>query len=148
MSETERFANFSLTGLLPENSKLVVNREQRILTQLRSTATDCVIVEQQTLTDTEIDLVLALLEWHPYHCPLENILAAYSGRSVEQCRKQINRALEEGLIDGLMRPARNRLSLFRPKLHVFGLDARSIIETGYMLIADTGKLHGNRKGGL
>jgi hypothetical protein len=46
------------------------------------------------------------------------------------------RALDEGDIDDIMRPVRNLLHRARIKLHRFGLDVRSIQETGYMLVHD------------
>jgi DNA-binding response OmpR family regulator len=95
-----------------------------------------VIVEQQRFTDQEFDILKTLFDQHPEYCPLAELLAAQSARSLPQCRTEVMRALDEGCIDEIIRPVRNLLHRARIKLRRFGLDVRSIQETGYLLVPD------------
>lgn len=136
-SEThERFSSYSLSGLLPENHALVLDHELRVLTQFQTVGQACTIVEQQQFTDQEWELLCALIETYPYYCPFAHLLAAKEGKSLSRCEQVVNRALNEGDINEVMRPTRNILSRVRLKLHCFGIDIRSMIETGYMLLPD------------
>ncbi len=140
MSESqERFISYSLSNLLPEDSKLVLDNKLRILSQLRPLDEACSIVEQQQFSDQEWVLLREVLATHPYFCPFANLLAAQTGTSLEECQRVVNRALEEreeGDLDTVLRPVRNTLSRCRLKTRHFGLDIRSMIETGYMLMPD------------
>ena len=137
MSELqERFISYGLSNLLPEDSKLVLDNELRILSELRPLGEACNIVEQQQFTDQEWILLCMALASHPYYCPFADLLAAQTGRPLEKCQRAVNRALEEGDIDAVMRPVRNTLSRCRLKTRPFGLDIRSMIETGYVLMPD------------
>ncbi len=137
MSEAQkRFISYSLSNLLPEDSKLVLDNELRILSELRPLGEACDIVEQQQFTDQEWILLCTVLASHPYYCPFADLLSAQTGKSLEKCQRVINRALEEGDIDVVMRPVRNILSRCRLKTRPFGLDIRSMIETGYVLMPD------------
>ena len=96
------------------------------------------VVEQLLLNPSEMYVVEALLSNYPEYCPYESILSSATGKSVERCRALINQAEEDGSIDPVMRPVRNLLGRVRLKLMPFGIKVRSMIHTGYVLIAAEG----------
>ena len=51
-----------------------------------------------------------------------------------QAREHVHEALEEGVWDQELRPLRNVMSRARFKLRHLGLDAVSLVETGYLLM--------------
>jgi hypothetical protein len=132
--EEERFVTYSLGDMLPEGDKIILDRELRILTQVR--VPDGIIIEQQRFTDNEYYLLIEILSSFPYYCPLEKMLSAHYGRSLERCRQDFIRARQDGSIDALMRPVRNVLSKVRLKIHPFALEISSILDTGYILMQD------------
>jgi hypothetical protein len=134
--QDERFLNYSLAGLLPQESRFVLDAELHVFSQLAPLSENCTIVEQQQLTAVEFDILSTVLSQHPYYCPLVNLLAAYRHSSVERCLPLLTRALEEGELEYVMRPVRGLVSRVRAKLRPFGLDIRSMLETGYMLLPD------------
>jgi hypothetical protein len=92
------------------------------------------ITEQQLFSPGEMFVIQALLENAPDYCPYEVVLAAITGKSVERCRARLGEADEEGAIDALMRPVRNLLARCRLKLRPFGIQVRSMVHTGYLLV--------------
>lgn len=131
---TGRFLEYPLDKLLNEGTKFIVDQELQIVSQIR--IEESAIIEQQHFPDQEYGVLMVLLRWYPNYAPLEELQSALTGRSVERCRRDINRAFDEGEGDGVMRPIRNVISRLRVKVHAFEIDARSIIETGYLLMPD------------
>lgn len=128
------FRYYELPRVLPAGQELVVNMEKHYLTLVQQRDSGTVeFLEQEYFTETEYALALELLEAFPEYCPLEVLLSTVSNRSVETCREQWMRALDEGASDQVVRPMRNHLSRARVKLHLFNIDVNSIVETGYML---------------
>jgi len=139
MSQDERFHSYAYRDLVPlleQQVVLVLDRELRVLALLTWTEQEVLVREQQQFTDQEFALLAVLLVQHPEYTPLADMLHVYSGQQIERCLQQINRALDEGDIDAVMRPVRNVLSRVRIKLHAFAIDVRSIVGTGYMLVPD------------
>ena len=135
--DSERFLAFSVNGVLPEESRLIVDRELRVLSLLHDEGeAGTTIIEQQQVTDNELYMILELLASHPYHSPLENLLSIHSGKPLEKSRALLNRAREQGEMQTVIRPVRNVLSRCRLKLYHFGIDIKSIIDTGYQLWPD------------
>lgn len=132
----ERFSSYSLTGLIPEHEQMVLDHELRILTQLQIAREACTIIEQQQFTIQEWELLCALIEHFPYYCPFASLLSVHERKSLERCQRQVNRALADGTFNALVQPVRNVLSRVRIKLHNFGIEIKSMIETGYMLLRD------------
>jgi hypothetical protein len=98
-----------------------------------------VLAGEQQFTTSEMSLVVPLLQSYPYYCPYEVLLAGFNyGKvtetGIEKARKHLHAALEEGIWDQEMRPVRNVLSRARLKLRYLGIDAVSILETGYVLM--------------
>jgi hypothetical protein len=94
------------------------------------------IREQQRFSDQEFDILVTLFDLYPDYSPLAELLASQSSRPLTQCQREVSRVLDEGYIDDIIRPVRNLLHRARVKLRRFGLDVRSIQETGYLLVAD------------
>ena len=57
-----------------------------------------------------------------------------TGKSIEQCREKVLWGLEEGAVDVVMRPVRNLLGRCRMKLRPFGIEIKSIVHMGYLLV--------------
>ena len=130
---------FSLEGTLPAEHILVLNRQFGTLSYLSRGVDRPRLVVQQQFTNSELSLLLPLLELFPHYCPYEVMFANfYNGtitdETVEHCRQLLYKALEEGVWDQQLRPIRNVLSRTRFKLRPFGIDISSILETGYILL--------------
>ncbi len=132
MTVMSRFVRFDLKALLPEQSTLILDREQGVLSLLGGGA-EKEISEQQLLTPSEMPVIQALLSNYPDYCPYEVVLSAMTGKSLEKCRERVLWGLQEGEVDVVMRPVRNLLGRARLKLRPFGIDIRSMLQTGYML---------------
>jgi hypothetical protein len=138
------FLYYPLEDLLPTGHVLALNKHLGILSQL-APAEDGeswprLIVEQQ-FSASELSLLLPLLEAHPIYCPHETLYASFNGgdtteAGVERARLRLQEARFAGVWDYEIRSLRNVLSRMRYKLGAFGLDARSLLETGYLLCAN------------
>ena len=130
---------FSLEGTLPADHTLVLNTRLGTLSYLSRGLDRPRLVVQQQFTNSELSLLLPLLELFPDYCPYEVMFANfYNGtitdETVGHCRQLLYRALEEGVWDQQLRPLRNVLSRTRFKLRPFGIDISAILETGYILL--------------
>ena len=137
--DNEVILYFSLEGTLPAEHILVLNRQFVTLSYLSRGVDRPRLVMQQQFTNSELSLLLPLLELFPHYCPYEVMFANfYNGtitdEKVEHCRQLLYKALEEGVWDQQLRPIRNVLSRTRFKLRPFGIDISSILETGYILL--------------
>lgn len=137
--DTETISYFLLDGALPEGQILALNRQLGTLSLLSIVGNrPCLLAEQQ-FTNSELSLLLPLLELFPHYCPYEVMFASfYNGvvteAVVERCRDQLQEAMEDGVWDQQMRPVRNVLSRIRFKMRSFHIDITSILETGYVLM--------------
>ena len=132
---------FTLQHVLPEGHVLALNPRLGTLSWLAVEGTWPRMLMEQQFSDTELRIVLPLLEYHPQYCPHEVLFAnfyqgAVSEKTIVRARERLQEALEYGTWDHEMRPLRNVLSRARLKLKDFGMDARSILETGYLLIRE------------
>jgi hypothetical protein len=133
----KRFRPYRLASILPEGHALILNTLSGVLTQV---SPDGCFVEQQSLTQEETYLAVELLASYPNFCPDAVLLSAKTQEAVEVCAARLQWAYgEPGQVDIIMRPVRNLLSRCRVKLHPFGIDVKSIIETGYVLMPVSGK---------
>lgn len=130
-AEEGRFLTFTLDSLLPVGVRVRIDTITKIVTCIEEDGT---FSEQFTLTDAEYDVFIALLSAYPHYAPREALLRAYSRRSIEQCRKRIYDAELAGDVGAVMSPVRNLLSRARLKLHLIGLEATSLPDTGYILL--------------
>ena len=127
---TQLFKAFQLQPLLAENQRLILNSDQSILSLIMGEE----ILEQQLLSPGEMYVIEALLKNYPDYCPYEIVLSAMTGKSIDQCREKVLWGIEEGTVDVVMRPVRNLLGRCRMKLRPFGIEVKSIVHMGYLLV--------------
>lgn len=140
-TDTEEIPHFSLEGLLPAGHTLALNISLGTLSLLSSSADQsypCMLVQEQ-FTTSELSVLLPLLKLHPHYCPYEIMLASFNygnmaDATVARSRERLHEAQREGIWDQEMRPVRNVLSRARLKMHTFGIEISSILETGYVLM--------------
>jgi len=128
---SERFRPYSLSGLLQEGHRLVLDTALGILTQIGE---PCVFVQQQHVATEEMVLITELLSAFPYAALDATLLAAKTQRDLRKCQEEVNWAYDNGEWDVVMRPVRNVISRCRLRLHPFDIDVKSIVQTGYILM--------------
>ena len=140
LQEEEAIRHFTLEGILPQGHLLALHRPLGILVDLSRSGEEPRMSASQQFTFSELCVLLPLLEAYPHYCPYEVLLAYFTSASesvdrerVEQCRLHLHRSLLEGIFEQEMRPVRNVISRTRLKLHLFGVDVISLLETGYLL---------------
>ena len=125
----------TLEGLMPGHFALDI--PSGVLAHLTCEEGKPYLREVQVFTPSELTLLKPLLEEYPNYCPYEVLLASFGGSTsdvaITRARQQFYQALEKGTVETLMRPVRNVLSRTRLKLHAFGIDIVSMLETGCML---------------
>lgn len=146
LTPDEHLQVFVLEGLFPLPHAFVLNSTLGTLLHL-SMQPDMphpVLLAEQQFTEQELSLVVPLLTNYPEFAPMEELYASFcygydglSERRIDQAREHVHEALEEGVWDQELRPLRNVLSRARFKLRHLGLDAVSLLETGYLLMANT-----------
>ncbi len=146
LTPDEHLQVFVLQGLFPLPHAFVLNSTLGTLLHL-SMQPDMphpVLLSEQQFTEQELSLVVPLLTNYPEFAPMEELYASFcygydglSEQRIDQAREQVHEALEEGIWDQELRPLRNAMSRARFKLRHLGLDAVSLLETGYLLMANT-----------
>ncbi len=126
---TQRFRHYSLRSLTGTHL-LVINADQAVLSALAEGE----IVEQQVLTSSEMYVIEELFKTYPEYCPNEVLLSAMTGKSIDQCQEKVLWGLEEGTADVVMRPVRNLLARCRMKLRPFGIEIKSLVNLGDVLV--------------
>jgi hypothetical protein len=139
-TEEEDILHYSLAGLLKADCQLAVNLQTGTISLLTIRDERPFVLEQQNFTQAELYILLPLLASYPYFCGYDLLLASFNtGKTdeleVKRAHKRLQEAINEGIWDMEMRPARNVLSRARIKFRCFGIEIMSILETGYMLIA-------------
>jgi hypothetical protein len=101
-------------------------------------------VRQEQFTNTEMSVLMPLLDLYPYYCPYETLYASFYGggkadeASIAKARQHLEDAMVEGVWDQEMRPVRCALSRTRIKIRSFHVDISSILSTGYILMVANG----------
>jgi hypothetical protein len=141
MQRDEEIRYYCITELLPAGHTLALNV---FLGTLVLIAQDAAwpyprLMAEQQFTESELSLLLPLLNSHPRYCPYEVLLASFDHRmvteaAIERCRERLQEAAAEGQWDYTMRPMRNVLSRTRLKMRSFGIEVNSILEIGYCLL--------------
>lgn len=140
---------FALEEVLPTGHTLVLNTGLGTLSYLFIDEDQQPrMLAQQQFTQSELSLLLPLLEHYPHYCPHEVMFANFyngvvSEKTIARARERLREAVEYGTWDHEMRPVRNVLSRARLKLKDFGMDVLSILETGYMLLVTVEKTRKN-----
>lgn len=137
----DEIRHYAMPDLLPTGQTLALNVLLGTLVLIAQDSTypyPRLLVEQQ-FTDSEMSLLIPLLDSHPHYCPYEVLLASFDHRliteaTIERCRERLQDALDEGVWDHAMRPVRNVLSRTRLKMRSFRVEVNSILETGYCLM--------------
>lgn len=132
-----RFKIYTLQGILPEGDTLILDSEQSVISRLRAGS----ILELQLLSPSEFYVTESLITNYPDYCPYAHVLHAMTGKSLKACTDRVNWGLEEGTVDVVMRPVRNLLGRTRSKLRPFGIEVKSLVGMGYMLVPLRGKRH-------
>ncbi len=105
-----------------------------ILTELAAEAKSG-IAAQEVMSELEMLAILELLQYHPDYCPHEILLAAISGKTRDQARAVVNRAIETHTMNRALSPLRKTLRRCRGILHTFKLDIANVHELGYQFVA-------------
>jgi len=146
LTPDEHLQVFVLESLFPPPHAFVLNNALSTLLHLsiQPGIPHPVLLSEQQFTEQELNLVLPLLTNYPEYAPMEELYASYcygfdglSEQRIDQARDHLHEALEEGVWDQELRALRNVLSRARFKLRHLGLDAVSLLETGYLLIGNT-----------
>ena len=146
LTPDEHLQVFVLESLFPPPHAFVLNNALHTLLHLsmQPGTPHPVLLSEQQFTEQELNLVLPLLTNYPEYAPMEELYASYcygfdglSEQRIDQARDHLHEALEEGVWDQELRALRNVLSRARFKLRHLGLDAVSLLETGYLLIGNT-----------
>jgi hypothetical protein len=128
--------HFVLAGL-PQGHILALHRFLGTLSHLTLVQEQPRMLGEQFFSNTEVSLLLSLLEQYPHDCPYEVLWASFHGstseKAIARARNRLQQAREEGYWDEEMRPLRTMLSRARLKLQEMGLDIVSLFETGYLL---------------
>lgn len=139
----EEIMHFTLQNLLPVGHVLALNSKLGILSELSYSLDWPRMIAQQQFTDSEIRVLMPLLDSYPHYCPYEVLLANFTRGcvtdiTIAESRRRLQEAQIEGVWDQEMRPIRNVLSRTRIKMRSFGIEISSILETGYILMYISG----------
>lgn len=139
--QANKILHFSLQDSLPAGHIMVLNTTFGTLSYLACDELHIPrLLKQEQFTNTEMNVLLPLLELFPYYCPYEVLYANfYSGgkaseADITRAREHLEKAMEEGSWDQEMRPVRCALSRTRLKMRSFNVDISSILATGYILL--------------
>jgi hypothetical protein len=135
----DEIRHFPLPGLIPEGFTFALNIPLGTLSLLAPSDDGPVLCMQQQFTNSEVCVLLPLLQLYPHYCPYEVMLAHFNSRNVDEqiivkSRNRLQEAQALGIWEYEMRPVRNVLSRTRLKMHSFNIDIMSILETGYVLM--------------
>ncbi len=137
--DEEQMRYYPLPDLLLPEQALVLNKRLGLLSLLTMDEERRPrLLAQEQFSQSELSVLRPLLEHHPHFCPYEVLWASFNGgqitdTAVDRARQRLQEAQFAGVWDYELRPVRNILSRARFKLRAFGIDVRSILETGYLL---------------
>jgi hypothetical protein len=139
--QNDKILHFSLQDSLPHGHTMALNTSFGTLSYLICDDNNIPrLVRQEQFTNTEMSVLMPLLDLFPYYCPYEALYASfYSGgkadeASIAKARQHLEDAMIEGVWDQEMRPVRCALSRTRLKMRSFHVDISSILSTGYILL--------------
>jgi len=133
-SPVVRFAEYSLTEILPSTRKIIIDRQMHIILLCDIKEDNKLhLIEAEHFPSVEYDMLVALLENFPYYCPREKLLSVLTRKPLERCQTAISNAEQAGDVTSVMRNVVNAVSRTRTRLEPFGIDITAIVETGYIL---------------
>ncbi len=139
--ELDKILHFSLQDSLPAGHSLALNTAFGTISYLVCDDSRIPrLLKQEQFTNTEMSVLLPLLELFPYYCPYEVLYASFYGNgkmtdsAIASARRHLEEAQQQGVWDQEMRPVRCALSRTRLKIRGFGVDISSILSTGYILM--------------
>ena len=142
--QAESILHFTFQGAMPQGHTLALNTAFGTLSHLVCDESRIPrLMQQEQFTNTEMSVLMPLLEQFPYYCPYEVLYASFYGNgktddeSIEDARDHLEDAMEDGAWDQEMRPIRCALSRTRVKMRTFNVDISSILATGYILMVAT-----------
>lgn len=141
--DNDKILHFSLQDSLPNGHTLALNTSFGTVSYLVNEGNIPRLVRQEQFTNTEMNVLMPLLELFPYYCPYEILYASFYGSgkvtdaNIARARTRLQEAQEAGVWDQEMRPVRCALSRTRLKMRSFGVDISSILATGYILMVVT-----------
>src|SRR5579859_2450813 len=138
--ENNTILHFSLRGLLPETDRLVVNVRLCTLAFLAMPEGQPAMMGEHQFTASEMAVLKPLLETYPDYCPYEYLLVSglrghVTEPALAQMRLQLQEARERGAEEfaRALGPMRSALSRVRLKLRSYGIEIKSITDSGYIL---------------
>jgi hypothetical protein len=129
---------FSLPSLVQRSHRLIVHKELRTLSLISDDSNGPNLVQQEILSDNELQTIIPILNVFPHYCPYEVLLASIISRTtvesiVGDWRFRLLEAHDKGTWQQEIRPLRRALSSLRRKLYSFGLEISTIREKGCSL---------------
>jgi DNA-binding winged helix-turn-helix (wHTH) protein len=127
--QPKRFCRIQL-DILPPQSELVIDRQQRVATLLQERQRgDKTVVEQVRLIQQEMDLFVLLCQRYPEYASHAELFSTLSGQSLQAC-------LDMDLEEEQIHHARHIVSHLRQKIRSFRLSIAPLLQLGYQLQAE------------
>jgi hypothetical protein len=131
----DSIVHFSLPNLVQGSQKLILHKELRTLSLISDGHDGPDLVQQEILSDNELQIIVPILSVFPRYCPYEVLLASVISRStlestVTDWRIRLQEAHDKGTWQQEIRPLRRALSSLRRKLYSFGLGVSTLREKG------------------
>ncbi len=131
----EPIVYYSLPNLVQASHRLILHKERRTLSLICDADDGPNLVQQEILSDNELQIIVPILNVFPHYCPYEVLLASIISRTtiqstVANCRLRLLEAHHKGTWKEEIRPVRRTLSSLRRKLDSFGLGISTIREKG------------------
>jgi hypothetical protein len=127
--------HYSLPNLVQGSHRLILHKERRTLSLICETDGGPGLLQQEILSDNELQIIVPILNVFPHYCPYEVLLASIISRTTIQStitnwRLRLLEAHHKGTWQQEIRPVRRTLSSLRRKLYSFGLEISTIREKG------------------
>jgi hypothetical protein len=131
----ESIVNFSLPSLVQRSHRLILHKDLRTLSLISEDDDGPKLLQQEILSDNELQTIIPILDAFPHYCPYEVLLANLISRTMAEStvtnwRLRLLDAHSRGIWQQEIRPLRRSLSSLRRKLYTFGLEISTIREKG------------------
>ena len=131
----ESIVRFSLPNLMQGSHTLILHKDLRTLSLISNTDDGPNLLQQEILSENELQIIVPILTVFPRYCPYEVLLASVISRTtmertVTDWRLRLLEAHNKGTWQQEVRPLRRGLSSLRRKLDSFGLGISTLREKG------------------